>query len=352
MSEMKAVIKKADGKENWFYTSVQRQNPGEGEVEIKVACAGICGSELHAYNDNHFYRPGNIIGHEFCGVISRVGKGVTDWKEGDRVVAEIYAGSCGECEYCKRGLIGFCQEGHYVGWDLDGGWADYHIAPQNMLHKLPDSVSFEVGTMIEPLAVLAQALVVNRRPIKAGDVVVIQGCGTIGMIAAMMAKAAGASKVIMTGTDVDNDVRLPIAKQLKSVDMIVNVMHENLKEIVLAETDGLGADVIIEASGSDKAIYTMSDIIRPLGNIVVLGESGKSEFPFRWNAALFKSCSIIFNFGEVHEAWVIALRLLEAGKFELDKLITHKLPLSEFKQGFELLDSKEGLKVILYPGEK
>lgn len=349
---MDSVRKMADGKENWVFGKADRKEPGAKEVEIKVKCIGICGSELHAYHDNHFYEPGNVIGHEFCGEISRVGAEVTDWKVGDRVVAEIYQGACGECEFCRRGMPGFCSHGRYVGWNINGGWAEYFCAAENMLLKLPDEVSYEEGSMIEPVSVLTQALIVNKAPVKGGDVVLVQGCGTIGMIAAMVAKAAGASKVIMTGTDADVDVRFPVAKSLTAVDRIVNIMKEDLKEIILNETEGLGADVIIEASGAEPAIKTMPEYLRTRGTIVVLGEAAKSELGIDWNQFLFKSCSVIFNFGEVHEAWKITMRLLEAGKLELEKLITHRLPLSGFAEGFEVLDSKKGLKVLMYPEMK
>ena len=346
---MKAVCKMADGKENWEYKDVPRLDPGEGEVEMEVKCIGICGSELHAYHDNHFYRPGNIIGHEFCGVISRVGPGVTDWKLGDRVVSEMFQGGCGTCEFCRRGMPGFCLHGKYVGWDIDGGWADYFIAKTNMLMKLPDHVSYEYGAMIEPLGVLTNSLIVNEQPVKGGDVVLVQGCGTIGMIGAMVAKAAGASRVIMTGTNVDKEVRFPIAEDIKAIDRIVNVQTEDLKSIIMEETDGLGVDVILEASGSDIAINQMTDYIRDRGKIVALGESGKTPISIDWNKFLKKSCSIHYSFSEVHEAWHITMNLLNAGVLELDKLITHKLHLKDFMEGFELLDAKKGQKVLLYP---
>ena len=147
-------------------------------------------------------------------------------------------------------------------------------------------------------------------------------------------------------------IRKPCRGSLTAVDRIVNIMKEDLKEIILNETEGLGADVIIEASGAEPAIKTMPEYLRTRGTIVVLGEAAKSELGIDWNQFLFKSCSVIFNFGEVHEAWKITMRLLEAGKLELEKLITHRLPLSGFAEGFEVLDSKKGLKVLMYPEMK
>lgn len=348
MEHMKAVVKQRDGKDGWIYTDVERKDPKPNEVEIRVKCIGICGSELHLYHDNHFYTPPVVVGHEFCGEISRVGEQVTDWKVGDRVVAQLDKGACGTCEFCRKGMANFCSQGKAVGYDEDGGWAEYYCTPENFLFKLEDQVTYEEGAMAEPLNVICQAEYV-KETLRPQDIVMVQGCGTIGLMAAMTAKALGAAKVIVTGTNADEAVRLPVARSIDAVDLVVNVEKEDLRQIIAKETGGRGADVIVEASGAGPAIAMMAELIKKTGSIVVLGETAAEEIKLNWNKFLLKTCKIIFSFGEVYDAWNLAVKLLASKKLELEKLITHKLPLSQFKKGFELLESKEGLKVLLYP---
>lgn len=350
MEKMKGIVKLKDGKDGFAEIELERADPGPGEVEIKVRCIGICGSELHLYHDNHFYTPGAVVGHEFSGEISRVGSAITDWKVGDRVVAQLDKGACGKCDFCRKGMPNFCPNGQAVGYDINGGWADYYVTPENMLIRIPDNVSFEEAAMMEPTNVVCQALIV-RNSVKPGDVVLIQGCGTIGMISGMVAKAIGAKTVIMTGTNIDEEIRLPIANKINAIDFVINVQKTDLKELTDQLTEGKGVDVIVEASGNDRAIYGMTDVLRKTGNIVVLGEASKEEIPLRWNQLVFKACNVLFCFGEVYEAWMIARSLMEAGRLELEKIVTHKLPLKDFREGLELLESKKGLKVLLYPQE-
>lgn len=348
MKEMMGVVKSKDGKDGWSYEKVKRKDPSENEVEIKIKSAGICGSELHLYHDHHFYTPPVVVGHEFCGEISRVGKNVKDWKAGDRVVAALDKAACGNCEFCRRGMPNFCTEGKAVGYDENGGWTEFYCTDQNMLFQLPDNISFEEGSMAEPCNVACQALSV-KKTVGIGDVVLVQGCGTIGMISAMVAKAIGAGIVIITGTNVDEAIRLPIARAIASIDHVINVEKEDLYGQVMELTKGKGVDVIVEASGAASAIQTMIKLIKKSGNIVVLGETSAKDIPIPWNDAVLKACTIYFSFGEIYDAWDTAIKLMRTDKLELKKLITHRLQLKQFREGFELLDKKEALKVILEP---
>ncbi|MCQ4636971.1 alcohol dehydrogenase catalytic domain-containing protein [Anaerovorax odorimutans] len=348
---MKAVLKTKDGKAGWEYKDVPRPEPKMDEVEIEVKAIGICGSEIHLYHDNHFYTPPVIVGHEFSGIVSRIGSNVTDYKVGDRVVAQMDKGACGKCEFCRKGMTNFCVRGKAVGYDIDGGWAEYYCTPEKYLLKLPENISYEVGTMAEPSNVVCQALYV-RNTLKPGDVVFVQGGGTIGMLCAIYAKAMGASKIILSETNEGEIARLPIARKLKSVDRTVNIEKENLNQVIMEETDFRGADLIIECSGSEKGIAAMFDCLKKTGRVVVLGETAAKSVSLDWNNILVKkSCDITFSFGEIYEAWDIALRLMSLPQVEedLNRMISHRLPLADFGKGFDLLEKKEGLKVILEP---
>jgi L-iditol 2-dehydrogenase len=344
---MRAVVKFKDGKDGWEIRDIRRMDPLDNEVEIQVKAAGICGSELHLYHDNHVYEPPVVVGHEFSGVISRVGNNVTKWKAGDRVVTENNKRVCGVCEFCRTGRPILCTERKSVGYKVNGGWTSYFCTPEHLLIRIPDNVSFEEAAMTEPVSVATQALIV-KGTVKIGDVVLVQGCGTIGLINAMVARALGASKVIVTGTNADEETRLRIARQLP-IDKIYNIDHVNLYDEIMALTGGKGVDVIVEASGSDKAIHSMLNLLKKTGNIVAIGETAAPDVSFPWLASVFKACTVHFTFGAGYEAWKYAIQLMKDKKIILEPLITHHLKLEEFRKGFELLDEKKALKVILIP---
>ncbi len=345
---MKGVIKSHDGKDGWDYLEVDNIEPKNDEVEIEVQAAGICGSELHLYHDNHVYDPPVIVGHEFCGIVSRVGPNVKYYKVGDRVVSENNKRTCGVCEFCRTGRSILCRERKSVGYKVNGGWTQYFCTPEKWLLRIPDNVSYEEAAMTEPVSVATQALFV-KKTVTYGDVVLVQGCGVIGIINAIVAKILGASTVIITGTKEDEKVRLPIARKV-GIEHVLNIEETDLKKYIMDLTSGKGADVIVEASGSKQAIYDMSDIIRKTGTIVVIGETSQKDIPIRWTDLVFKAVTLHFCFGNGFEAWSLALKLMEEKTLHLDSLITHRIPLQEFRKGFDLLDNKEALKVILSPG--
>lgn len=344
---MKAVVKFKDGKDGWEIREVARKAPSDDEVELEIQAAGICGSELHLYHDNHYYKPPVIVGHEFTGVISRVGKNITGWRVGDRVVSENHVTACGTCAYCRTGNMALCKGRIPLGYALDGGWTNYICMPTKLMIRVPDNVTDEEAAMVEPTAILTEALCV-KEPIQAGETVLIQGCGTIGLLGAMVAKAAGAGKIIVSGTEMDEDVRLPIARKL-AVDRVVNIDRENLEDIVAEMTDGNGVDMLVEASGSPKGIAGAVSLVRRLGRIVAIGEAPKPEIAFPWNAAIFKACTVKFTFGSNYRAWHLALQYMSERKIDVGQLVTHRISMADFADGFRMLEEKKAVKIILYP---
>ena len=343
---MKGIVKYKDGKDGWEIREIERKDPGPEEVEIKIAAAGICGSELHLYHDNHYYTPGTVIGHEYSGVISRVGSHVKGWNVGDRVVTENHFGSCGSCYYCRTGNQALCKTRGGVGYHRNGGWAEYLCAPTKYMIRIPDSVTMEEATMVEPLAVLTEALCV-KHPVLAGETVLVQGCGTIGLLAAQVAKAAGAGKVIITGMEQDEEQRLPIARSLKSIDRVVNVEREDLAAVVMELTGGEGADTVVEATGSRGGIASSIELARRLGRVLAIGETPAKEVGIDWNRAIFKALTLNFNFGSNYIAWHTAVDMIAAGTVEVKPLITHRIHMSEFMRGFQLMDEKKAIKVVM-----
>lgn len=344
---MKAVMKVKDGKDGWEIREADRIEPKDDEVEIEIMAAGICGSELHLYHDNHFYTPPVIVGHEFSGRISKTGKNVTKWKIGDRVVSENHKTACWSCSYCRSGQLMFCKNRRSVGYVENGGWTSYICMPEKLLIGIPDNVTYEEASMTEPVSIATQALCI-REPIRAGEIVLVQGCGTIGLINAMVAKAAGAGTVIITGTKEDRAIRLPIAKKL-GIDYVFDVTEVDLKEKIMALTGDRGVDMIVEASGSEIAINQAVDLVKKTGRIVAIGEAANPKFPFRWNDAIFRACSITFSLGAGYHAWNLALELMAQKKIELKPLITHEISMKDFRKGFEMLEEKVAVKVVMKP---
>ncbi len=343
---MKGIVKFKDGKDGWEIRDVVRRDPGPGEVEIKVMNAGICGSELHLFHDNHSYTPGTVIGHEYSGYISRVGEGVTDWKAGDRVVTENHFLACGSCYFCRTGNTVMCPTRGGIGYHRNGGWAEYIVAPTKYMIRIPDSVTYEQAACVEPLAILTEALTV-KEPVQSGEVVVVQGCGTMGLLAAQVAKAAGAGTVIITGTNADEEIRFPIARKLPGIDRIVNVQKEDLKAVVMELSEGMGADTVVECTGAPMAAASAIEVVRRLGRVLPIGEMPVKDVAIDWNKCIFKGITIHFNFGSNYLAWHRAVKMIENGTVNVDALITHRIHMKDFMKGFELLDSKVAVKVMM-----
>ena len=343
---MKGVVKFKDGKDGWEIRDIERRDPGPGDIEIKVMNAGICGSELHLFHDNHYYTPGTVIGHEYSGCISRVGEGVTGWKVGDRVITENHFFACGSCFFCRTGNTVMCPTRGGIGYHKNGGWAEYVIAPTKYLIKIPDSVTYEQAACVEPLAVLTEALTV-KEPIQAGEVVLVEGCGAMGLLAAQTAKAAGAGTVIITGTDLDEEIRFPIARSLPSIDYVVNIQKEDVLTLVSDLTGGLGADTVVECSGAPAAVTMAMKAVRRLGRIIAVGEMPVKDVPVDWNQGVFKAVNLRFTFGSNYLAWHRAVKMIEQGSVNVDAIITHHIDMSDFLHGFELLDSKKAVKVMM-----
>jgi threonine dehydrogenase-like Zn-dependent dehydrogenase len=203
---MKAVVKYGKGKGLIEIREVPEPKIKDDEVLIEVKAVSVCGSDLHIYHDSHPYWPPVTLGHEFSGVIAEVGKGVPGWKTGDRVVSETRTGSCGVCYTCQSGFPQVCEQKRPFGIGINGAYAKYVAGPARLLHRLPDNIPFEVGAVIEPIAVCVTSIL-ERSQLQAGETVVITGPGPIGLISLAIAKTAGAKSVWITGRSTDEGVR-------------------------------------------------------------------------------------------------------------------------------------------------
>jgi L-iditol 2-dehydrogenase len=344
---MLGLFKTAKGPGNMELREVPVPEPKPDEVLLEIKAAGICGTDVHIKHDQFPYWPPVIMGHEFSGEIVEVGNDVENFKLGDRVVAEPHTKACGKCELCRTGNIQICAQKRSPGWGIDGAFARYLTMPEHLLHKIPASLSYEDAALVEPAANVVQD-VLERGKVIANDTVVVIGPGPIGLIALMAAKAAGAGKLMIVGIKKDETIRLPIAREI-GVDAVILADEQDAVAEVLKLTDGRGADLVVEASGDASAIASSVGMVRRLGRIAQVGLTGKDQINFPWDTAAWKVCTIIFNLSTAYTCWDRTIGLIAEKKIDARKIITHKLPLKEWKKAFELVETMQGIKVLLIP---
>jgi len=344
---MKAVVKYGKGKGMIEVREVPEPKIKDDEVLIEVKAVSVCGSDLHIYHDSHPYWPPVVLGHEFSGMIADVGKNVKGWKTGDRIVSETRTGSCGVCYTCQSGFPQVCEQKRAYGIGINGAYTKYVAGPARLLHRLPDNIPFEVGAVIEPIAICVTS-VLERAQLQAGESVLITGPGPIGLISLAIAKAAGVRMTGVTGRSSDEGVRFGKAKEL-GADFTINVDKDDPIKKVLEMTDGLGVDILIETSGGGQAIYQAFEMVRRLGRICAIGISGKEEVPIPYDRGIFKALRYDFCYSSSWTAWERAIGLISKGLLPAEKLITHKFPLEKWEDAFHLLENLQAAKVILIP---
>jgi L-iditol 2-dehydrogenase len=311
------------------------------EVLILVHACGICGSDLKIQEDKHPVAPPVIIGHEFAGEIVETGSRVSGWAVGDRVVSEQHIGACGRCRQCLTGNAFACASKRAPGYFTDG--------------RLPNSSRFQRGCCASRGVEFCRASSPNLRRwgawratarIEPGNIVLVLGCGPIGLVAARMAQIVGASQVIIAGIERDEQARLPKAREL-GIDHVVNVTQTDLEEAVAHLTGGEGADVVIELSGARPAIQQSFRLARRLGKVGIVGQPPADEVSIPYREALFRALTVSFSYSSKHASWERTLDMFERRVISPTQFITHVLPLSEWERGFTLARSGEAVKVVL-----
>lgn len=313
----------------------------EGEALVKVSHAGICGTDMMIYFGKHPRAQAPLtMGHEFSGVIEEI-RGETEFSVGDRVAVEPTL-SCGTCEACVRGQFHVCKKLKLIGIDQDGGFAQHVAVPVNRLHRLPEKLSSEHAALAEPVAVAVHT--VRRSRLKVGDQAVILGAGPIGLLIGMIAKRAGAKKVMISDI---SSYRLTKAKELGFIP-IDAAKKDVVKEVRLL-TDDVGADVVFEVAGNQITAKQMVETSRIQGEIVVVSVY-KSAPEVNLAAMHFKEISLTTTRCYTREDFQTAIDLLANGEIAADSLISHKLPLEDIQAGFEFMQRPdESLKVLFAP---
>lgn len=343
---MIALVKHAKGEGNVSLSDRPIPVCGEDEVLVKVAYGGICGTDIHILHDQFAYYPPVILGHEFSGEVAAVGARVTGYAVGDRVVGEPHNKACGKCYLCRNGHIQNCADKRSIGWGIDGCFTDYVVMPEKLLHKVPAGLSLAEAAMAEPTAIVAHQLL-ERARVTPGDSVVIMGMGPIGLLAAQMAKVAGAGQVYLCGTNADEGYRLGVADELACYDRFINVQKEDAAAVILAET-GIGADLVVEASGAGSAIRTGIQVLKKWGTLCAIGMTGAPTVEIPWNQAMMKVLDVQFNMSSSYNGWDMALKLMASGKVKVSPMIGVR-SLADWEQAFADLEAGKAMKLLLTP---
>ena len=341
---MKALVKYQKGPGNMEVRDIPEPVPGAGQVKVKVKKAGICGSDLHIFNDDIAIavRPPVVPGHEFSGVVTEVGEGVTEFRPGDRVVSEAVYDYCGSCLYCRTGFYNLCTNKKSLGYWYNGAFAEYTLIKESNLHHLPDDIDFLTGAMLEPLACCIHAIY-DCCHIEAGDLVLVSGPGAIGLMAAQTAKAAGA-RVVVTGTDADTE-RLQMAVELGS-DYAVNIQRENADELIERLSGGWGADVVLECSGSEAAVRSGMKLLKKRGWYCQIGLTGR-PIPFDIETICYKELHFSGSMASRYLNWEKGMQLIRQGLVKLAPLASHHFRLDDWEEAFRMFREKKGLKLIM-----
>jgi len=338
---MKALVKAKAERGIWMQ-DIDKPEVGHNDVLIKVNRTAICGTDIHIFKWDDWAQatiPVPLaVGHEFCGEIVEMGIEVRGFNVGDRVSAEGHI-TCGVCRNCRAGRRHLCMNTVGVGVNRPGAFAEYLAVPAFNVFKLPDVISDDMASILDPLGnathtALSFDLV--------GEDVLITGAGPIGIMAVAIAKYAGARHVVITDV---NDYRLDLARKMGAT-AAVNVTTDLLDKTMLDLGMEEGFDVGMEMSGNPQAFRDMLRTMHHGGKIAILGIP-PAETAIDWNQVIFKGLELKGVYGrEMFETWYKMSSMLQSG-LNIEPIITHHFPIDEYLPAFELMESGQTGKVIL-----
>ena len=312
---------------------VQRSLPpmGDHDVLLRVKACAICGGDLHIFKGKHPLASLPVaIGHELSGEVVELGKSVSRVSPGDRVAVEPVI-PCGKCHFCLRGEYHLCQDIRYQYSAGQGGFTPFFVVAENWVHRLPDFLSYEEGTLLEPLAVAVHAA--RRAQIEMGHTVAIFGAGGIGLLLLQVARASGCAKVFITDL---SEHRLKTA-EFFGVSLAIHPGKVDPVDEIFRETEGLGVDRSFEAVGLEKTLHQAAASLKKGGIAVLIGffeDPHRVTFPVN----LFVQREIQIR-GSRGYCWdfQVAMEFIRNKKVKLKPLVSHQLPLEDLPRAFELL---------------
>ena len=338
---MKALAKLKAEPGIWM-TDVPEPVCGHNDLRIRIRKTAICGTDTHIFNWDAWSRATirvpMVIGHEYVGEVVEVGQEVSGFKVGDRVTGEGHI-TCGYCRNCRAGRRHLCRNTVGVGVNRQGCFAEYLVIPAFNAYRLPDAVSDDLASIFDPFGNAVHTAL--SFDLVAEDVL-ITGAGPIGIMAVAVARHCGARHVVITDV---NEYRLALARRMGAT-LAINVNERSLESVMqeLGMTEGF--DVGLEMSGVPSAFRAMLETMNHGGRVAVLGIP-PAEMSLDWSRIIFKGLTIKGIYGrEMFETWYRMSGLIQSG-LDLDPVITHRLPLSRFQEGFETMASGQSGKIIL-----
>lgn len=317
--------------------------PAPGEVAVRIAYCGICGTDMHVFHGNMDARVGlnRVIGHEMSGTVEAVGPGVEGFAVGEKVVVRPLD-HCGDCPACRAGHVHICHNLKFLGLDTDGAMQEIWNVPAHTLHRLPDDLRMDHAALIEPVAVACHD--VRLSGLEPGEDVLVIGGGPIGILCAMVARDAG-GKVVVSEV---NENRLAIAAKL-GFD-VVNPAREDLPAAINARTGNKGADVVFEVSGTQPGVDAMTACAATRARIVMVAIHAKKPqidlFQFFWRELRLIGARVYEP-----EDYEKAIAIITSGGVDADTVITDVSPLADIQKAFEALDSSPtALKSLIRVG--
>ena len=311
-----------------------KPEPGPGQVLVRVRAVGICGSDVHTYQYGEIggtvIRSPLVLGHELSGVVEALGPGVQGPPPGTPVAVDPSV-SCGRCEFCLEGDPHICPSIHFFGnWPHHGGFREYLAHPADLVHPLPEGMSFDEGALLEPMGIAL--FVADLAGIRLGDRVAVLGSGPIGLLCVQMARLAGAAEI--TATDVVVE-RLGAARRL-GADMAWNAATDDVVARIVDHTGGRGVDVVIEAAGAPETVEQAMEVAKPGGTVVLVGIPAEDRVTFKASVARRKGLTIKYDRRMKH-TYPRCIALAQAGRVNLKPLATHHFPLERLGDALDLV---------------
>jgi len=344
-NEMKALVKAAPEQGLWLQM-VPVPEPGPNEVLIKVRKSAICGTDVHIWNWDEWSAKTvpvpMVVGHEFCGQIVDCGPGAQKYKIGTRVSAEGHV-VCGTCRNCRAGRGQLCRNTEGIGVNRPGSFAEYVCLPEHNVVPIPDDIPDEIAALFDPLGnAVHTALSFDL----VGEDVLVTGAGPIGIMGALVAQKVGARKVVITDI---NPYRLQLAERM-GVQYVVDVSKTSLRDVMGDIGMSEGFDVGLEMSGAAPAMRQMIERMNNGGKLALLGIA-PTEFAVDWNTVIFNMLEIKGIYGrEMFETWYKMIALVQSG-LDISGLITHRISIEDYRDGFAAMTSGQSGKVVMDWGE-
>jgi threonine 3-dehydrogenase len=338
---MQALVKSHDGRGLWL-EEVPEPEPGINDVKVRVLLTGVCGTDLHIYEWDEWARSTVrvplVIGHEFVGEIVAVGSNVVDFRPGELISGEGHV-VCGRCRNCLAGRRHLCAHTQGVGVNRPGAFAEYIVLPMSNIWRHNPEIKREIAAIFDPFGNAVHTAL--SFPVL-GEDILVTGAGPIGIMAAAVARHAGARHVVITDV---NPYRLALAGKV-GVTLAVDPRKTPLKDVQKKLGMQEGFDVGLEMSGTPNAFREMLENMSHGGKIAMLGIPA-SEMAIDWHQVIFSMLTIKGIYGrEMYETWYKMTVMLESG-LDISPVITHRLCYRDYEQGFEAMRSGQSGKVIL-----